>query len=106
MRNFFLSVLLLTGIAFVHGARAQDRDDHARSLAATCANCHGVDGRSAGGMPSIAGLSREALVKAMQDFRSGARPATVMHQLAKGYTDEDVAMIADWLARSPRGAKP
>jgi cytochrome subunit of sulfide dehydrogenase len=32
----------------------------------------------------------------MQGFRSGARPATVMDRIAKGFTDEEVKAIADW----------
>jgi len=69
-----------------------------RNLAATCANCHGTDGRSAGGTPSLAGANRADLVRKMQDFKAGRTPATVMHQLAKGYTDEQIALAADWFA--------
>ena len=69
-----------------------------RNLAATCANCHGTDGRSAGGTPSLAGVPSADLVRKMQDFKAGRTPATVMHQLAKGYTDEQIALAADWFA--------
>ena len=76
----------------------------ARSLAATCTNCHGTNGVSQGGTESLAGMPREALVRKMQEFKSGARPATIMPQLAKGYTDEQVALIAGWFAaqKAPR----
>jgi cytochrome c553 len=48
--------------------------------------------------PSLAGLNRDYLLKQMQDFRDGKRPATIMHQHAKGYTDEQLALIAGYFA--------
>ena len=72
----------------------------ARYLAATCANCHGTDGQSAGGggMPGLAGLSATYFVEQMKAFRDGKRAATIMHQIAKGYTDEQIKQLAAWFA--------
>jgi sulfide dehydrogenase cytochrome subunit len=70
-----------------------------RSLAATCFTCHGPDGRSVGGVPpSLAGQDRNYLLQAMKDFKEGKRPATIMHQHAKGYTDEQLELIATYFA--------
>ena len=71
-----------------------------RSLAATCANCHGTQGRSAEGssVTSLAGLDKTYIVAQMKAFQSGARPATVMHQLSKGYTDAQIDQIAGYFA--------
>ena len=80
---------------------AQDRN-LGRNLAAQCANCHGTNGRSQGGMPALAGRGREDIIRIMNEFKSGARTgpqSTIMHQLAKGYSDEQVALIADYLSR-------
>jgi cytochrome subunit of sulfide dehydrogenase len=74
----------------------------ARYLAANCANCHGTGGRSAGEMPSLAGMNRDQLITQMAAFKAGTRPATIMHQLAKGYTDAQIALIADYFAQQPR----
>ena len=73
---------------------------HQRSLAATCSGCHGTDGKAAQGaaMPSLTGLSRDYIVAQMQAFRDGKRPATVMHQLAKGYSNEQIDAIAAYFA--------
>lgn len=49
-------------------------------------------------MPSLAGKERSYLAQQMQDFRSGKRPATIMHQLSKGYTDEQIEAIALYLS--------
>ena len=70
----------------------------ARNLAATCANCHGSNGVSAGGTASLAGMPAAELAAKMQEFRAGTRSATVMHQIAKGFTDEQVALVAGWFA--------
>lgn len=78
--------------------------DSIRYLAANCANCHGTDGRSAGGagLPGLAGLSRAYFIEQMKLFRTGGRTATVMHQLSKGYTDEQVSQLADYFASKPK----
>ena len=77
---------------------------YTRSLAATCANCHGTDGRAVPNstVPSIAGMPAAYITEQMKAFKSGARPATVMHQLAKGYSDEQIVTIANYFAAVKR----
>ena len=84
-------------------AWAQD-PNYARNLAAACFTCHGTDGRSVGGVPpSLAGQDRNYLLQAMKDFKAGKRPATIMHQQAKGYTDEELEALAGYFARAKPG---
>ena len=83
---------------FSGSATAQTDALQARSLAATCANCHGTNRAAAPGMVALAGYDKAGLVKAMADFKSGVRPATLMHQLAKGYSDAQVEAIAGYFA--------
>ena len=70
----------------------------ARYIAANCANCHGTNGNSVGGMAGLAGMPKDAMIRSMQDFKSGKRPATIMHQLSKGYTDQQIELIAGYFA--------
>jgi cytochrome c553 len=77
-------------------------DKHARNLAASCAACHGTNGHSAGGTPVLAGMDKALFIASMKDFKSGARPATVMHQHAKGYTEEEFSLLADFFAVQKR----
>lgn len=70
----------------------------ARDLAATCASCHGTNGVSVGEVEPLAGKSKDELVRKMQAFKTGATPATIMPQLAKGYTDEQIELVAGWFA--------
>ena len=93
-----LAALLAAGAV---GARAQTPADlRTRSLAATCTQCHGTDGRALPGetMVRLAGLPKERIATQMRAFRDGQRPATVMHQLAKGYTDAQIDALAAYFA--------
>jgi cytochrome c553 len=93
-----VAVLLATSAA----AQAQD-PVYARNLAAACFTCHGTDGRSVGGIPpTLAGQDRNHLLRQLMDFKTGKRPATLMHQQAKGYTDQQLEAIAGHFA----GARP
>jgi sulfide dehydrogenase cytochrome subunit len=78
-------------------------DEHARSLAATCAACHGTNGESVGGNAVLAGLDRAELVHQMKSFKSGRRRVTIMHQLMQGYSDDEIEQLADFFAGQKRG---
>jgi cytochrome c553 len=94
---------VLAALALLAGsAHAQSADSGARNgryVAANCANCHGTSGVAQGAMPSIAGKEKAYIVEQMKAFRDGKRSATIMHQLAKGYTDQQIELIADHFSR-------
>ncbi|MBL8524084.1 MAG: c-type cytochrome [Betaproteobacteria bacterium] len=70
-----------------------------RAMAATCAACHGTNGNSAGGaIPGLAGTNKEYFVNQMKAFREGKREATIMHQLAKGYSEAETNALGDFFA--------
>lgn len=81
---------------------AQGADLQARAWAASCAACHGTNGKSLGGIASIAGLDKQQLLDKLLAYKNGTLPATVMHQHAKGYTDAELARLADHFSRQPR----
>ncbi|MEN9316868.1 MAG: hypothetical protein RIS35_3261 [Pseudomonadota bacterium] len=97
------ALLLVSLLGAVSSVAAQEPDRQARNWASSCAACHGTDGRTVGyEVPSLAGRDAGQLFRALTEFRSDQRPAaTVMHQHAKGYTDEQLRRIADWFARQP-----
>ena len=84
-------------------AAAQEPRIPGRNLAAGCAICHGTEGRAiAKGLAPLAGLPKEYIVKQMADFRDGKRPATVMQQIAKGYSNAEMEAMAAWFAAQKR----
>ncbi len=84
-------------------ALAQDLNA-GRSLAATCANCHGTNGRPRGQtMPPLAGMKAELMLELLADYRSGRQPGTVMPQIVKGYTEAQLRLVAAYFAAQ---AKP
>ena len=65
-------------------------------LALSCFSCHGTDGKSPGAIPAIYGKSAEFVAKALKEFKSGERVATVMNRLSKGYTDAEIRALAEY----------
>ncbi|MGV0986588.1 MAG: c-type cytochrome [Limnohabitans sp.] len=88
------SLLILSGWVHAQSPSALQ----VRSWAAACANCHGTNGQAQPGMESLAGVNKDDIVKKMLDFKAGRKPATIMHQLAKGYSDEQIQAIAAYFA--------
>ena len=102
--RFAATLALLTGLGAAAGAPAVHAQTsaalQARGLAATCASCHGTAGRAVDGaaVPGLAGLPAPYMVEQMKAFKSGARTATVMHQIAKGYSDAQIDQLAAYYA--------
>jgi sulfide dehydrogenase cytochrome subunit len=85
--------------AIAGAAHAQTMDPlQLRGLAASCSNCHGTLGVAEPGNESLAGGNKDEMLKKMMDFKTGKKPATIMHQLAKGYTDEQLAALAGYFS--------
>jgi sulfide dehydrogenase cytochrome subunit len=95
--TLLLMLLILIGALPAASAGAEELT-RGGMLSASCAGCHGPDGRSPGAIPDISGKTTEFIRMALEEFRSGKRPSTVMERHAKAYTDEEIALIADYLA--------
>lgn len=101
MRAAVIAALALAATA----APATAQDVQGRNLASACAICHGTEGRVVPGkspLIPLAGLPSDHIASQMRAFRDGKRPATVMHQIAKGYTDPQINAIAAWYAAQKR----
>jgi cytochrome c553 len=99
MFRTLVGVALLFSAVLAAPALAQGTDPSlGRNLASACANCHGTNGASVQGMPYLAGQQKNYLIERMQEFKAGKRPATIMHQLAKGYTDEQIEVLAAYFS--------
>ena len=94
----FLSLTFTLAAVSALTLPAQAQVNQIRVWAAACANCHGTDGRAQPGMESLAGKDKDEMLQKLLDFKSGRKPATLMHQLAKGYSDEQLAQISAYFA--------
>ena len=95
------TVLIVASLGLAPAAFAQDKN--ARNLAASCAICHGTEGRAVTqDAKPLAGLPRAEIATQMRAFRDGRRPATVMHQIAKGYSEAEIDTLAAWFAAQKR----
>ncbi len=94
MRAFLIAAVALAA------APALAQDNLGRNLAAGCAICHGKESRAPdrGALVPLAGLPQERIAAQLRDFRDGKRTATVMQQIAKGYSDPQIDAIAAWYA--------
>ncbi|OGA70196.1 MAG: cytochrome C [Betaproteobacteria bacterium RIFCSPLOWO2_12_FULL_68_20] len=99
-----IPLLLAAALAATPFCASAQQAAEGRNLAAGCAICHGTEGRPAPNAPLVplAGLPRDYLATQMRAFRDGKRPATVMHQIAKGYSDPQIEAMATWFAAQKR----
>jgi sulfide dehydrogenase cytochrome subunit len=96
-KTIMQGAIVLGGLAL--GSAAMAAGPSASMLANTCAGCHGTDGSSNGpATPSIAGINGEYFIESMQAYKEGKRPATIMGRIAKGYSDEEIKLMAGYFA--------
>lgn len=99
IRNFHKALFLMCTLSSVC---AQAALPEASMLANTCAGCHGTNGSSVGpASPTIAGISPDYFVETMEAYKTGERPSTIMNRIAKGYTAEEIQLMAQYFARQP-----
>ena len=96
----WISALCLVGAVGAAQAAGQPDPNLARNLAATCANCHGTNGHAVkgSGMDALAGMEKAKILQKLADYKSGDKPASIMHQIAKGYTEAQLDLIAGYFA--------
>lgn len=70
--------------------------------AAACSGCHPASSRVSSPVARLAGMERESIVRALQEFRAGTRTGTIMDRIAKGFTDDEIRTLAAWLAAQPK----
>ena len=104
IKIYLAAALLMGGATSATVAQDASATLHTRALAATCANCHGTDGRTVDGsaIPSLVGMPKSYMIMQFNAFKDGSRPATVMHQLSKGFTDQQIDSIATYFAATKR----
>jgi sulfide dehydrogenase cytochrome subunit len=90
--------IVAAGVLLAQTGQAEELNRGAM-LSASCEGCHGTNGQSPGAIPSIAGKSAEYLREALESFRSGEIPATVMSRHVKGYSEEEIRLISEYFSK-------
>jgi cytochrome c553 len=98
------AAMCAAGLLSTTNAQAASADEQrlrTRALAATCAQCHGTEGRAVQGeaLVRLAGLDKNYLLSQLLAFRTGARPATIMHQITRGYSQEQLEEVATFFSQ-------
>lgn len=83
----------MMALAYVPQAIAET--ERGELLASSCFACHSIDLEEPGNMPNLVGYPRDLMISQMQAFKDGSRVGTIMNRHAKGYTDEEIVLIAD-----------
>jgi sulfide dehydrogenase cytochrome subunit len=105
MRNrFTVPLLVLLGaVLFQHNPVLADPPP-VPLMAANCGGCHGVEGRSPGSIPSLAGRTADELAALLMEFKSGERPSTIMGRIITPFGDEEIHRLADYFSALPKAA--
>jgi cytochrome c553 len=98
VRSVLIIVAAVALLPMATPVAGQGGSNVGRSLASGCASCHGTNGVSTGEVASLAGRPKDEIARKMQDFKAGRVAGTIMPQLAKGYTDEQIDLLAEWFA--------
>jgi len=103
---FTLSILTFSTNAAEVDTLNHHENIHTRTLAASCAACHGTQGNSQSITPVLAGLDATYFSTQMLAFRNGSRDSTVMHRHAKGLTIEEIDLLATYFSQQKRISTP
>jgi len=98
-QRLFHTMVMVLGCTLLSSSVNAAKVTRGMMLANSCAACHGTDGKSPGSIPAIYGKPAAYLSETLMDFRDGKRPSTVMGRHAKGYSDEEIKLIADFFAK-------
>ena len=82
--------------------RADGDPEAGKEKAKVCEACHGLDGKSVEpSYPNLAGQYESYLIKALSDYRSGARSDAIMKSFAANLSNQDIEDLAAWYASQP-----
>ena len=99
MTRTLLVIAAATGVALGQAATAAGDAVAGREKAAVCQQCHGMDGNGPTPLfPKIGGQHAGYIVRALEDYKTGARQEPVMAAFATGLSKQDQEDLAAWYA--------
>lgn len=104
--NRFLASILVVALALPLAACGGPNTKLGQQKAAVCQGCHGADGNSTDPQfPRLAGQHEDYLVRALTDYKSGARRNAIMSGFASSLSDADIANLAAYYSRQKNGVR-
>ena len=94
----YKKIYLAVALSLIAAVGMADEKRNIALLASSCAACHGTHGKSVGATPSLAGLSKPYFIEKMQAFKRDNKSSSVMSYHAKGYTDDEIKLLAGFFA--------
>ena len=98
MKHALLYAGLVLSLGIVGAAQAAGDAQAGKAKSASCAGCHGANGEGKAPNPALAGKSEDAIVQALQDYKSGKRNNPIMKSFASNLSDQDMANLAAYYA--------
>ena len=92
-----IGALTILGPASVHA----EEEIRKLFIAQSCSGCH-VAKIEEHSIPNLKTLSREVFASRMNSFKNDQIPSTVMGRIAKGYSDEEIILLANYLGKEPQ----
>ncbi|MDP7183132.1 MAG: c-type cytochrome [Alphaproteobacteria bacterium] len=96
-----IHMFILMGVVLLRPGPAVAESPSVALMVANCGGCHGVDGRSPGSVPSLAGRPASELAALLMKFKTGARPSTIMGRIMTPFGDEEIRQLADYFSALP-----
>lgn len=90
--------LLAAGSTMAQTAQAQS----AQAMTQNCLVCHGPGAKGSLAIVALAGRPKELIAQQMLAFKTDQRLGTIMNRIAKGYSDEQIGAIAEFVAKLPK----
>jgi len=97
-KSTLIALVASCGIIGIGPAQAAGDAAAGKVKAAMCFACHGDKGQGFAPNPALAGKSEADQVKALKDYKSGARPNPLMSGMAATLSDQDMENVAAYFA--------
>jgi cytochrome c553 len=100
MNKYFTMAAACTFLLAAGYANAEEGSAAAgKEKSAVCAACHGADGNSvAPDFPKLAGQNADYMMKALSDYKSGARKNPIMGGQVTNLSKQDMADLAAYFS--------
>jgi cytochrome c553 len=97
-RTMLVAVAALAALGIIDPADAAGDVQAGKAKAASCAACHGADGKGVAPNPALAGKKEDQLIQALKDYKSGKRDNAVMKGMVSSLNDQDIVNLAAYYA--------